>query len=93
MPEIRKVEEFEVWVVNPGNTRARLALFHRALDLYWSIKVLLRKTMAERGEAYAYILSQLDRMQKELTPLKDVPYNLKMIEAKQGLLADFVGAK
>ena len=39
--EVQRFVYFEGWVHDPEKIRARMTLFNRTLDLYWSIKSIL----------------------------------------------------
>lgn len=91
-PKTQRIEEFENWILGPGNTRDRLSLYNQTMDLYCSVKALLGKTLTKRQEAYGNILEQLDKVHSELVPLETIPYHLKVIEAKQALLTESWGS-
>lgn len=90
--EVKRVE-FVPWVEDPRNTRPHMAQLNRTLNLLWTLKVMLGKAMGNKVKDLQLIVDKLDKIDKDLEALHLVPRQLKILDAKMGLLEKYVGAK
>jgi len=85
-PKLQRMEKFNEWIQDPGNTRSHMVLFNISLDLYWTMKILLGKVLIKHGEAYNKLLLQMDSIKEDLAPLTKMRLQLQVIEAKHNIL-------
>ena len=78
--EIRK--EFKELIPDPGTSKGRLTLYQKSLELQWSQKFILGKTLVEKDEQHGQILLQQDQMMLILQKVMD---NQSEIAKKLGL--------
>ena len=54
--------EFRDLLLDPRTYRGRLSLYHKSLELQWSQKFILGKTLVEKDEHHGKILFQQDKV-------------------------------
>ena len=54
--------EFKDLLPDPGTSRGRLSLYQKSLELQWSQKFILGKTLVEKDEYHGEILLQQDKL-------------------------------
>ena len=67
--EIKK--EFKDLVSDPGSSRGQLTLYQKYLELQWSHKMILDKTLVEKDEQHGEILLQQHKMMLLLQRILD----------------------
>ena len=82
---------FEDRIIELEHSKIRMNIFNINIDLYWSVKSLLGKSMEERGNNYGDLCYKLDEINSHLNLLKKVSFNLKFIDSKQNMLAKYMG--
>lgn len=65
-------EEFDLWMEDLGNTRAQMAQFNKTLDLFQTMKTMLRNVAGDKGMGLEDINNKLDKIQKDLDVLHSV---------------------
>ena len=63
--------EFKDLLPDPGTSRGRLSLYHKSLELQWSQKFILWKTLVEKDEHHGEILLQQDKTMLTLHRISD----------------------
>jgi len=58
--------EYAALLLDPGSTRGCLTLYQKALNFLWTSKLMMGKTLVEKGEAYSEILLHQDEMMEIL---------------------------
>ena len=82
---------FEDRIIELEHSKIRMNIFNINIDLYWSVKSLLGKYMEGKGDNYGDLCYKLDKTNSCLNLLKKVSFNLKLIDAKQHILAKATG--
>jgi len=65
-----EMEEWELLVQDPGNTRGRMSLFKQTLHLYWGMKRLLAKALEQVALEVVEITQEIPNLRRDLRVLQ-----------------------
>ena len=65
-----EMEDWELLVHNPGNTRGRMSLFKQSLHMYWVMKRLLAKALEQVASEMAEMTQGIPNLRRNLRVLQ-----------------------